>query len=591
MVPIRNMDFTIKVGAAAGEGAFVTGKILGKLFARGGYHVFGYPEYPSLIRGGHNSYQVRISKNPISSPKKHNNIIIAVNPDAYTFHKDTLTQDGIIIADESFSHNIQDPNVIKLPITSILKEHEADNRMKNMIFLGTTLGLVNYPFEFLEKLIQETFAKKGQEIVDKNVKVAKAGYEIGKEHQKWNIEPIGSPKYYIGGNEAGGLGALSAGLKFYSGYPMTPASSLLHFLISKRGKFPLAVVQSEDEISAINQAIGAAYAGARAMTGSSGGGFALMTEAVGFAALSEIPLVIYLAQRTGPSTGMPTWTEQADLFQVLGASQGEFLRIILAPTDIQENYRLTGEALNLAETYQVPVFVMVDKFLAESNTTFDALPKIPIKRGKIITQDMEQLLPMKRFKRFQDTQDGISPRPIPGVKGGCHIATSYEHREDSFTTEDFKERKAQVDKRLRKRSLMEQESFPPIVDGTSEIAVVTWGSQKGPVFEGSNGYRKIAFNWLYPLNKEKVQKAFDGVSKIVIFENNSTGLFSKLLYMETGIKPDALVLKYTGRQFFPEQVEDALKVLEEKDFQGELRLEEDFETYEFYAPWRYKVKL
>ncbi|NPA22362.1 MAG: 2-oxoacid:acceptor oxidoreductase subunit alpha [Candidatus Micrarchaeota archaeon] len=585
------MDFTIKVGAAAGEGAFVTGKVLGKLFARGGYHVFGYPEYPSLIRGGHNSYQVRISDGTIESPRRENNIILVLNPDAYAFHIETLAKDGVIIVDKSFAPG-KDERELALPIADLIKEAGGDMRMKNTLLVGVTLGLVGYPLEMLEQLLEEIFGSKGEEVVNANKRVARAGYEIGKDHKKWEIVPKGEPKYYIAGNEAAGLGALSAGLRFYSGYPMTPASSLLHFLISKRGKLPLAVVQSEDEIAAINQAIGAAYAGVRAMTGSSGGGFALMTEAVGLAALAEIPLVVYLAQRTGPSTGMPTWTEQADLFQVLGASQGEFLRIVLAPTSIPENYRLTGEALNLAEKYQVPVFVLVDKFLAESNATLDSLPPIPIERGPIILEDMEELPLMKRYPRYKDTETGVSPRPVPGVRGGYHIGTSYEHREDSFTTEDFDERKKQVDKRMRKLAHILNESYPPIVEGNGRVAVVAWGSQKGPVFEGAKKYKRIAFNWVYPLDKEKVKKAFEGVERIVVFENNATGLFSKLLYMETGIKPDALVLKYTGRQFFPEQVEHALEMLEEKDFQSPdpIRYEEDFEKYEFYAPWRYKVK-
>ncbi len=587
------MELVIKIGAAAGQGAFVTGRIVGKLFARGGYHVFGYPEYPSLIRGGHNAYEIRVSDKPIFAPLTKADVLLAVNKDAIVFHKDGVKEEGVILADAVAAQGMEDARIISLPVAKKLNELGAPLKMANTAYIASLLAMVGYPIEPLHQLIEETFSKKGQEVVELNKKVADAFYAFAKEQREpiASLKPLNGKRLYISGNEAAALGALSAGLKFYAAYPMTPASNVLHYLVSVKKKAGIAVVQAEDEISAANMAVGASFAGVRAMTGTSGGGFALMTETVGMAALAETPIVFYLAQRVGPSTGMPTWTEQADLFQVLGASQGEFLRVILAPLTIEDSYYVTGEALNIAERYQLPVFVLTDKFIAESHSTVEDFKPIPIDRGKLITSIEEELPLGKRYLRYKDTEDGISPRPIPGVKNGLHIGTSYEHREDSFTTEDFDERKKQVDKRMRKLKALLQESWEPWEEGEGDVALIVWGSQWGPAVEGAKisglPIKVIGFRWLYPLSKEKVEKAI-GDRKVVFLENNSTGLFSKLVKMETGIEADGLILKYTGRPFFPEQVAKALKELSSRGWRGEVRYAEDFEKYEFYAPWRYK---
>lgn len=595
------MDFSFKIGGAAGEGVMVIGRTAGKLFTRGGYYVFGYPEYPSLIRGGHNSYQVRISDDKILSPSKYTNMVVALNKNGILFHKDSLAKDGILLYDSTIDISGMEirEDVIKcpLPVLNLLKEANAEHRMANVLLLGGMIALVKYPVEMLNEAIRQEFSRKGEDVVNKNISTARVAYEYVLKNFKTpvDIKPIGQPKIYISGNEAAGLGSIAAGMKFYAAYPMTPATNLLHFLVQHQSEKKIVVVQTEDEITAVQMVIGAFYAGARAMVGTSGGGFALMTESVGMSALAETPSVFYLAQRVGPSTGMPTWTEQADIFQVIGAGQGEFLRIILAPGDAEECFYYTAEAFNLAEKYQLPVFVLTDKFLAESHYTADSLDaeKITIDRGKV-AQNLAPLADGERFHRYLITEDGISPRTFPGMENGEHVATSYEHREDSFTTEDFDMRVEQVNKRARKLDKILEESFEPAVYGDGGVALVVWGSQKGPALEAqkllsSEGIdvKVIHFSWLYPLNKDKVAEVL-GNGKKIIAENNSTGMFAKLMKMEAGIEFDTTILKYTGRQFFPEQLAMALK--EAMNGRRKIIIKEGFDNFEFYYPYKYETR-
>ncbi|MGB9719742.1 MAG: 2-oxoacid:acceptor oxidoreductase subunit alpha [Candidatus Anstonellales archaeon] len=595
------MDFSFKIGGAAGEGVMVMGRTAGKLFTRGGYYVFGYPEYPSLIRGGHNSYQIRISDEKILSPSKYTNIVVALNKNGVKFHKDSLAKDGILLYDSAIDISGLEmrEDVIKcaLPVLDLLKEANAEARMANVLLLGAMIALVKYPVEMLNEAIRQEFSRKGEEIVNKNIAAARVAYEYVMKNFKTpiDIKPVGQPKIYISGNEAVGVGAIAAGMKFYAAYPMTPATNLLHFLVQKQKEERIVIVQTEDEITAAQMMIGAFYAGARGMVGTSGGGFALMTESVGMSALAETPSVFYLAQRVGPSTGMPTWTEQADIFQVLGASQGEFLRIILAPGDVEESFYQTAEAFNLAEKYQLPVFILTDKFLAESHYTADSLDgeKITINRGKV-AQNLAPLGEGERFHRYMITEDGISPRTFPGMENGEHVASSYEHREDSFTTEDFDERTEQVNKRAKKLEKILEESRQPDVYGDSGLTLVVWGSQKGPALEAQKilrsqniDIRVVHFSWLYPIDAKKVSDVL-GNGKKVIAENNSTGMFAKLLKMEAGIEFDTTILKYTGRQFFPEQLEMAVK--EAMNGRRKIVIKEGFDNYEFYYPYKYETQ-
>jgi len=596
-VSVVLMEVVIKIGAAAGEGAFVMGATAGRLFARGGYSVFGYPEYPSLIRGGHNAYQIVISDKRLDAPLMESDVVIAINRDAIKFHADSIKKGGLLLYDSELDLSgmsiREDVKKVGVPVAGIISGQKADPKMKNTAYLGALLATVDYPLEYLEKALEDQFSRKGKDVVDMNIRVAKAGYEhiISQSKPAISIKPIGGPRPYLPGNEALAIGFIKGGLTFYSSYPMTPATTILHYLIKNQEKAGIVVLQAEDEISGANMAVGAAYAGARAATGTSGGGFALKTETVSMAAIAETPIVFFLAQRTGPSTGMPTWTEQGDIFQVIGAGQGEFPRVILAPGDAKEMIQIGADSLNIAEEFQLPVFLLSDKYLSENYYTVDGLDvsRFKANRGKLADRGLPELKPGERFKRYEITQDGISPRSLPGVPNGQHVASSYEHQEDSFSTESFDMRVAQVDKRLRKmEKLLERSYEPKIYSFKGDDALVVWGSQLGPALKAAEEAKidVIHFNWIYPLSKEKVERAFSNYKAVYFAENNRTGVFEKVVLLETGKRPTASIRKYNGRPLLPHQLVKAIDGVR-KTGKDCLIKNEEYDNFEFYSPWRY----
>lgn len=598
------MKLTFRIGAQAGAGVMVTGRMLGRCFTRGGYSVLGYPEYPSLVRGGHNVFQIRISDNGISSPITKCDVLLALNKDAVFYHKDAVGENGVIVYDDKvdisgfrLKKGIQK---VALPIEKILKDAGANPKMANAVEIGASLAVIDYPLEIFEEVLRDEFQRKGEEVVKMNIAAAEAGYNFVKSSMKpiKSVKPISKKrKLFVGGNEALALGAVKGGLKMYSAYPMTPASSILHYLFAKEREFNIVVKQTEDEIAAMHYAIGANYAGVRAATGTSGGGFALMTEAMGLAALSETPVTVFLVQRTGPSTGMPTWTEQADIRFALHASQGDFLRCIIAPGDIDECFSLSAEALNIADRYQIPCVVVSDKFLSESYFSTEGFDEnIRIDRGKI-AKDLPALEPNTRFKRYKITKDGVSPRPFPGTKGGNYVATSYEHDETGFSSEEFSMRKAQVDKRAEKQKYLVKEMPAPKVygDKDAEITIVTWGSMKLPGLEALHRFKQekipvnmVHFSYLYPLDEKKVKHVLEKSKHTIMVENNSTGQFAGMLKQYADWEPDFLMLKYTGRPFYAEEIYDEIVKLKKAKFKGEKEIRVlDKENLEYYNPQRY----
>lgn len=601
------MEFVLKIGAQAGAGVMVTGRMAAKCFTRAGYSVVGYPEYPSLVRGGHNAYQIRASDNGINAPVQHSDVVVALNKDAVFYHKDFVSKKGSIVYDSTLDiSKFKIKREIKLypvPLMELIKKAGGIDKMRNTVALAAALALVDYPFEILESVITDEFKRKGEEIVKKNVAAAKAGYDYIKEKTagefKKKMEKVSDKKkLLVGGNEACALGAVKGGMKFYSAYPMTPASNILHYLCANERKFNIVVKQTEDEIAAMNYAIGANFAGVRGATGTSGGGFALMTEAFGMAALSETPLVAFLVQRVGPSTGMPTWTEQADLRFALHASQGDFLRVILAPGDVNESFLLSAKAFNLAEKYQLPVIVISDKFLAESVFSTDGFEenKVKIERGKIKTE-LPVLKSGERYKRYLLTDDGVSPRVFPGTENGVHISTSYEHDETGFSSESFAMRTKQADKREKKLAKLLQEMDPPTIYGPkkADVTLVTWGSHKLPALdamqmletEGVN-VNVIHFTHIFPIEEKAVKKIIDSCNKTVLIENNSTAQFGGILKQYAGIEFDFHLLKYDGRPVFPEQIVHYIKKLVKSGFKGKKVIKFcEKEDLEYYNPQRH----
>ncbi len=596
------MEFICKIAGQAGLGIMVTGRMMAKCFTRGGYNVIGYPEYPSLVRGGHNVVEVAVSDKDIHSPRQRCDAVIALNRDAVFYHKDFLNKDGIIIYDEALDISaFKIPKGVKtlaVPLMKLIEKAGGSVKMKNTVALATALALVDYPFEVLAKVIEDEFRRKGEDIVEKNIAAAKEGYEYLKANNgkfPITLKPLSKKRrVLVGGNEATALGAVKGGMKFYSAYPMTPASSILHYLFANERKFNILVKQTEDEIAAMNYTVGAAFAGVRAMTGTSGGGFALMVEALGMAALSETPIVAALVQRIGPSTGMPTWTEQGDLRFALHASQGDFLRVVLAPGDVEECFQLGAQAFNLAEKYQLPVIIISDKFLGETVFSCDRFDesKVRIERGKI-AKGLPALPPNTRYKRYKLAKDGVSPRAFPGTPNGIHVGTSYEHDETGFSSKSFVMRTKQVDKRAAKIKGLLKDIPAPKVYGPkkADVTIICWGSHKLPALDALamlEGVNIVHFSHLFPLDKGKTMKVLKGCKKTVMIENNSTGQFAGMLKQYCDFEPDFLILKYDGRQFFVEQIVEQVKRLRKSGFKGsrEIRIVEK-EDLEYYNPQRH----
>jgi len=573
-------NITWKIGGEAGFGILSTGVIFSKIFAKKGYFVVDNIEYPSLIRGGHNTYTVRVGSNQILSINKDINILVALNEETIKLHQEEITYGGYIVYDEAVSdvRDIKkarkDINYIMVPFSRIVSELGAPGVMINNVSLGASVALLNYDLEVLKSVIKEIFGKKGPEVVDLNIKSSELGYKYIKQKLKATayemeiVNPVS--RMLLTGNDAVFLGAVRAGCKFYAAYPMTPSSSILHSFASIEEDYNIVTKHAEDEIAVINMAIGASFAGVRAMVATSGGGFSLMNEGIGSAAMTETPIVVVLCQRPAPATGLPTWTEQGDMLFAAHASHGEFLRVIIAPGDPEECFYLTGRAFNLADKYQIPVIIILDKYLSESHFSYEKFDfkKIIVDRGKLITNNKDIA---EKYKRYLNTEDGISPRVITGTKNGIHIANSDEHDERGYSEESAYNRKLMVDKRFRKIKKLIDEIPPPRIYGPidAEITIWSWGSCKGPILEAMNILNQkekkvnlIHFTYLYPIDNESIAGIIESSSKNVVVENNKTSQLAKIIMMNTGYRIKNKILKYSGRQFLPEEIISGIEKIE-----------------------------
>ncbi len=573
-------NITWKIGGEAGFGILSTGVIFSKIFAKKGYFVVDNIEYPSLIRGGHNTYTVRVGSNQILSINKDINILVVLNEETIKLHQEEITYGGYIVYDEAVSdvRDIKkarkDINYVMVPFSRIVSELGAPGVMINNVSLGASVALLNYDLEVLKSVIKEIFGKKGPEVVDLNIKSSELGYKYIKQKLKATayemeiVNPVS--RMLLTGNDAVFLGAVRAGCKFYAAYPMTPSSSILHSFASIEEDYNIVTKHAEDEIAVINMAIGASFAGVRAMVATSGGGFSLMNEGIGSAAMTETPIVVVLCQRPAPATGLPTWTEQGDMLFAAHASHGEFLRVIIAPGDPEECFYLTGRAFNLADKYQIPVIIILDKYLSESHFSYEKFDfkKIIVDRGKLITNNKDIA---EKYKRYLNTEDGISPRVITGTKNGIHIANSDEHDERGYSEESAYNRKLMVDKRFRKIKKLIDEIPPPRIYGPidAEITIWSWGSCKGPILEAMNILNQkekkvnlIHFTYLYPIDNESIAGIIESSSKNVVVENNKTSQLAKIIMMNTGYRIKNKILKYSGRQFLPEEIISGIEKIE-----------------------------
>lgn len=568
---------SVKIGGEAGYGIMTAGASLAKAFSRGGLHVHTYSEFPSLIRGGHNSFQICAAPEPVYAHWDKIQVLLALNEETIALHWQELTPGGAIIYD---SKKIQlKPDLVKrtdVHVAGIPLEEIADKAggkiMINTVSLGAALSMCDFPFSFLEEALRDQFAKK-KEIGEQNVAAAKAGYEfIGVNFASLrpaHINPVpGAPRrILIGGNEAVALGAMRAGVKFHAQYPMTPASSILHFFAQHETNYKLVAKQVEDEIAGINFAIGANFAGARAMAATSGGGFSLMVEALGMAGMCEVPLVIVEVMRPGPSTGMPTWTDQGDLQFVIHASQGEFPRLIIAPGDQEELFYETFNAFNFAERYQMPVIVLSDKYIAEGMRTYEPFrwQDLKVNRGKLITETEAQEMFAKDggdwFKRYRFTEDGISPRSLPGMKGGMFVAATDEHDETGEIVEAAENRTMMMSKRMHKLDVIAKELPGPKFYGPkdADLTVVCFGSSKMPMLETFKDFEKnklkvnmLHFVYMHPFPTADATAKLKSCKKLAVLEANHNGQFEALIAEKTGIRPAHSFRRWDGRPFSPE---------------------------------------
>jgi len=583
----------IKLGGEAGQGVESSGMGFARAIARAGLHIFGVQDYMSRIRGGHNWYQIRVSERPLYAHEPKIQLLLAFDERTVREHLDEVVEGGAVIYDEGLKvdeEEIKSKGVIPMPmpLLKLAEELGGSKLMLNTAAVAAAAGILEFDLSYPESVIRDSFGRrKGSEIADRNIRVANAAYEEARRRYahlfEWKLEaiPDAPKKMVLNGNQALGLGAIAAGCKFCCGYPMTPASSLLEFMFAQARRFNLVVRQIEDEIGALLHAIGAAHAGVRAMTCTSGGGFSLMVEALSLAGSTETPVVVVVAQRPGPATGMPTRTEQGELLFTLFAGHGEFPRAVLAPGSVEQCVYEMARAFNLAEKYQMPVIVLTDAFLANSlrSVDMDAIDfrKITenIDRGKLILphehEKIDEAL-KDGYRRYEFFEDGISLRIPPGHPKAIYSVAGEEHTPEGFI--DWEERAdnrvKMMQKRMRKLEVAVSDMKLPQLYGPqdAELTLVCWGSSLGPTLEAmerlnDNGVRTnlLQFIDIHPLDWESVADILANCRRWVSVEGNYSAQLSRWIRMNTGLKPAGTVTRYDGRPLNPVYIVEQLQSL------------------------------
>lgn len=539
-------DFSVLIGGKAGFGIESSSLIIAYILKELGRFIYINRDYPSLIRGGHTFSIIRSANKKISAFSEKIDVLLALNQQTFDLHKDRLKKGALVIYDAKVK-----AEGVCIDLEKIIKEEKALEVMKNSVVVGAFCKSFGIDFEILNRVYQKHLPGE----LELNLKVAKRGYDAVATNRRMNLEDSNKDAL-LSGNEAISLGLIAGGLEAYISYPMTPTSSILHFLAGIADKFNLQVVHPESEISVILMALGFSYVGKRSAVGTSGGGFCLMTEGLSFAAMAELPITIIMGQRTGPSTGLPTYTGQSELNFVLSAGHGDFLRLVVAPGDLEDAYYLSSLALALSHKYQIPALVLTDKMLSESICSFTKEDlKFEIKSSFWDKNGV--------YKRYQNTETGVSPLAFPS-KGIVVKANSYEHDEFGITTEDPKITKMMQEKRLKKEKYLRQDlkklKTVNVLGQKSSRAILCFGSNKGVCDEIGKklGMKVVQPLFLNPFPKEELLKAFKGVKKIYSVENNAKGQLADLFAFH-GFKIDKRILKYDGRPFSLEELEKELK--------------------------------
>lgn len=573
-----SQSFTFKVAGAAGEGILSTGLLFSKIAARSGCYIFDYNEYPSLITGGHNTYQVRFCQKPIYCQSPKTDILLALNTDSLKLHIEELSPNSVVIYDNEVIKNPIDEfnlptKILTLQMKRFAEEAGGKELMSNNVGVGAAAYLAGFDLETVNAIIAEVFAGKDAKIIETDQKAATAGYNHAKSQIQSQLLKQNSQRVSfqtMTGNEAVALGAVAGGLQFYAGYPMTPSSTILHFMAKNAQKTGIVVKQAEDEISVISMAIGASFAGARAMVGSSGGGFSLMVESLGLAGITELPLVVFEGTRPGPALGLPTWTDQGDLRFVLHAGNGEFPRIVLAPSDAQEAFELSRKAQILAETFQTPVIILSDKYLAESRYCVN-ISEGEFTNGRFGIEPNPKPDQTGFFPRYRPDLP-VSPRTIPGTPGGTYIANADDHDQYGFSAEEAEVRIAQVNKRNKKLDSLRLE-IPKQYwqeEPGANLTFISFGSTKGAIQEtrellSLEGIKTnhINLSWIWPFPKVQVEEVIQKSKNVIVVEGNSHRQLAGLIAQETGFIAKHNLNKYDGRPFYAKDVENYLKNFKE----------------------------
>jgi 2-oxoglutarate ferredoxin oxidoreductase subunit alpha len=583
---MAKIDFSIGIGGAAGQGIATPGNILARIFARRGLNLNAYNSYQSLIRGGHTFLTIRASDKPVRNMGDTWDVIIPLNQDTMDRHLKHLNAGACVLFDaDKIKPGTPSEGVQICPLP--LKDLTKGNRLAgNTVAIAATLQMLGIEFKALEDALEQIFSRKGDEVVASNVGIAQAAYDYAADNFTafpFKVPVVGKGQAVLTGNDATALGGIAAGVKFYAAYPMSPSTGVLMYMASHARELGIMVRQVEDEIGVMNMVIGAAHTGCRAMCATSGGGFALMTEAIGMSGMIETPMVCIDVQRAGPATGVPTKTEQGDLWQFLGAGQGDYPKLIVAPTSQLDLFKTIPELFNLTDKYQCPGLVLADLLISEGTASVDPDEldfNVKIDRGEMIfpngngsTDNPFGGYNDESYLRFKNTESGISPRAIPGVPGHIFIAATDEHDEDGVVISDEftnpHKRQMMVEKRARKMETVLAQVEPPKLVGpeTAEVTLVGWGSTDGVILEaieklaGEEGIvaSQLQIRWIIPFHAEEIMRILSNSKKVIIIENNFSGQFARYLRSETGFDADGHIRKYDGEPFMPHHIVNAVK--------------------------------
>jgi 2-oxoglutarate ferredoxin oxidoreductase subunit alpha len=579
---VKHIDLAIGIGGAAGQGIATPGDVLARIFVRRGLHVNAYNAYQSIIRGGHIFLTLRTSDQPVLSHGDRLDVLVPLNQDTMNRHLRLMGPGSAVLFNSDAIAPGPAPAGVQLCPFSVkaLAPASRGDLVQNTIALAAVLRLIKVDFEILEEILTLQFRRKGAAAVADNVRVARAGYDHAAANfaaLPFSLPDTARPLAFFEGNQALAMGAAAAGVRFYCAYPMSPSTGVLHWMARQARRLGIMVRQVEDEIAVINMAIGAAHTGCRAMCATSGGGFALMSEALGAAAMMEIPVVCVNVQRAGPATGVPTKTEQGDLWQVLGAGQGDYPRIIVAPTSIVDCFKTVPELFNLVDRFQCPGIVLSDLLLSEGRSSVDPAEldfDVPIDRGDVIGLGGDVPSGNGGYQRYRITGSGISPRAVPGTPGHAHVVATDEHDEDGvLISDEFTDphkRRAMHEKRMRKMDGVLPLLPPPALAGAADtqVTLVGWGSTDGVIREAIEQLAEagvtanhLQVKWLVPLHADALHSILSACAKVIIVENNYSGQFARYLRSETGFTAHAHIRKYDGEPFMPHHIAEGVRAI------------------------------